>query len=196
MGLVPLWRGPRAILYPLWGVALGVAGMLLAPHNALIAILWTIAALLPQEKRNWSVPAMTAIASGIVRWSLLESIPRPASFAAGLAIFIAIETVPRAALIAIAWTSRPAAQDAIDKFSSMLSTPMALIAIALGAAAALDAGIRPGIALILGCYVLIRAVRWLSYRVHGGINADTLGITQLFAELLALLLFACSACRW
>ncbi len=185
------WGGRRALLIPLIGVALGSVGALLAPHYVLVAILWTLAAMLPHESDDLSKLAITTISSGIARWILL-------GWFGGsniLACFIAVETVPRAAMIAIAWTSRPENSGRIDPFLARLTTPVALGSIAIGAIAALASGTRAGIVIILGCYLLIRAIRWFSYRMISGINAETLGITQLLSELLVLFLFGCASCR-
>lgn len=185
------WRGSRALLIPLLGIALGAIGVPLAPHYALLATVWTLAALLPQESGDFSRLLITMISGGIARWLMLDWFGGTNI----LACFIAIETVPRAALIAMAWTSRPANTGAIDKFLASLSTPVAVAAMIIGAIAAFATGIRQGIVILLGCYLLIRAIRWFSYRMLGGINADTLGITQLLSELGILLLFGCTSCK-
>ena len=139
------------------------------------------------------------MAAGVaVRWLAIDGLALGAlaSERALVEVFIAVQTVPRAAMVAIAWVSRPTGEGAGFGFSSALPTPGALIAISEGVAAALLCGLRPGLAILAGAYVIIRGVRWFWYREAGGVNADTFGATQLLIEIFVLLLFTCGACRW
>jgi cobalamin synthase len=205
------WRGPRAIFLPLYGAAVGAIGAgvyfailyLYLPGGAavlpikldelLIAMLYGALAFLPHERRSIGVAgAVTVAASIAIRWLAIDGLVPGRT----LEVFIAAQTVPRAAIVAIAWASRPSGEGAGYEFSSALTTPVALIAITEGVAAALLCGLRPGLAILAGAYVIIRAVRWFSYRYAGGVNADSFGATQLLIEMFVLLLFTCSACRW
>jgi len=175
------------MLLPLAGAALGALGALLYPHYWAIAIVWAVPLSLPL-KRDHMVILAAMIA---VRWLLLDTIPQAGVWAA----YIAIQTVPRAALIAIAWTSRPAGLGAAHQLCSTLSTRIALPAVLMGAAAAFAVGVRCGLLMILGNYILIRAIRWLSYRRSSGIDGYSLVFTQTFSELLCLWIAGCLFCR-
>jgi cobalamin synthase len=159
----------------------------------LVATLWGALAFLPRERRRFGIAGAIAIAAGIaIRWLALDALAPGRT----IEVFIASQTVPRAAIVAIAWASRPAGEGAGHEFSTALRTPIALIAIAEGIAAALLCGLRPGLAILAGAYVIIRAVRGFSYRYSGGVNADSFGATQSLIEIFVLLLFTCGACRW
>lgn len=203
--------GPRAILFPLFGAVIGAigagvyfaalhlyssragTGAPIALDALLVAALWGALAFVPHEHRRFGITsAMVIAATGVVRWLAIDAQVSGRL----LEVFIAAQTVPRAAMVAIAWASRPSGPGAGYAFSSSLTTPAALIAITEGAAAALLCGLRPGLAILAGAYVIIRAVRWFSYRYAGGVNADSFGATQLLIEMFVLLLFTCGACRW
>ncbi len=111
-------------------------------------------------------------------------------------VLVVAQVIPRASMIALAWVSRPAPWGLGYEFSSTLVSWEALIAILEGVAAAMWLGIRPGVMILAGTYLILRLVQWLSYRYQGGVNADALGMAQLLTEFFVLLLFDCSACRW
>jgi cobalamin synthase len=209
-----VWRGQRVILLPLFGAAIGAMGagiyfavlhlwgmdvargataLTIKLDELLVATLWGALAFLPRERRSIGVAgAVTVAASIAIRWLAIDALVPGRT----IEVFIAGKTVPRAAMVAIAWASRPSGEGAGFEFSSALRTPAALIAIAEGVAAALLCGLRPGLAILAGAYVIIRAVRWFSYRYGGGVNANSFGATQLLIEIFVLLLFTCGACRW
>ncbi len=207
------WRGPRVIFFPLYGAATGAlgAGVYLAIlhlsityaargatwpirlDELLVATLWGALAFTPHEQRQFGISSAIVIAASIaIRWLAIDALVPGRT----IEVFVAAQTVPRAAMVTIAWASRPSGEGRGYGFSSSLTTPAALIAIAEGAAAALLCGLRPGLAILAGAYVIIRAVRWFSYRYVGGVNADSFGSTQLLIEIFVLLLFTCGACRW
>src|SRR5271170_3827832 len=138
-------KGPRAILFPAFGALIGAigAGIYLGlPRGAtalpiidevLIAALWGALAFAPHEDRRFGIASAISITASIaIRWFAIDAlVPGPV-----VQVFIAAQTVPRAAVVAIAWASRPAAAGAGLAFSSTLTTPVALIAIAEGIAAA------------------------------------------------------------
>ena len=195
-----VFRGPRAVLLPLYGAALGVAGAwiyhlqgLPSPATAIfIAMLWGGLALAPHQ-RKMGIQGWILLAAAIaLRYMLIENLAGPGV----LAIFIAAQTVPRAAMIAIAWVSRPAGYGIAHQFSSTLTTPAALISILIGVAAAIPCGVRAAAMILVGAFLIIRVVRWFAYRYAGGVNGNLLGATQLFTELFVLAMFTCGACRW
>ena len=134
------FRGPRAVLLPLYGAVLGAAGAWIYHQQALpspvaaalVAILWGALALVPHQ-RNPGIQVWVVLAAAMVlRCMLIGGVP-------GInvvAIFVAAQTVPRAALIAIAWVSRPAGEGVAYEFSSTLTTPVSLIGMLIGVAAA------------------------------------------------------------
>jgi cobalamin synthase len=208
------WRGSRAIFLPLYGAAIGAAGAYVclvdgvlealpdsSPARWMIpalGIFWGVLAFAPRERRRFGMADVVIMAAGIgIRWLAIDGLAMGTLASERVwGIFIAAQTVPRAAMVAIAWVSRPAGEGAGYEFSSTLTTPGALMAITEGVAAALLCGLRPGLAILAGAYVIIRAVRWFSYRYAGGVNADSFGATQLLIEMFVLLLFTCEACRW
>jgi cobalamin synthase len=209
------WRGARVIFLPLYGAAIGAIGAYVylasivlkaspdssAPPSMIpaLAIFWGAIAFVPRERQRFGMTDAIIMAAGIgIRWLAIDGLALGtlATERVLIEIFIAAQTVPRAAVVAIAWASRPAGEGVGYRFSSTLTTPVALIAIAEGVAAALLCGLRPGLGILAGAYVIIRGVRWFSYRFAGGVNADSFGVTQLLLEIFVLLLFTCGACRW
>lgn len=205
-----LWRG-LVIFLPLFGALVGTMGAgiyfailhMYLPRGAtalpikldelLVATLFAVLAFLPHERRSIGLAGIvTFVASLAIRWLAIDALVPGRT----MEVFIAAQTVPRAAIVAIAWASRPSGTGAGFGFSSALTTPVALTAITEGIAAAMLCGLRPGLAILAGAYVIIRAVRWFSYRYAGGVNADSFGVTQLLIEMFVLLLFTCGACRW
>ena len=191
MGLT-LFRGPRAILLPIFGIALGAIAVPLANYPIAIAAIWTVAMLVPQERPNLRTLVLISISSGIIRWLTLNDFAGQDRLAA----FLAMQTIPRAAMIALAWVSRPGDDGPGYEFSAALITPVAIVSIALGLATAALCGIRTGIVLVLAAYLIVRAVRWFAYRYRGGADADAFAAAQLLIEITILLLFTCVACRF
>lgn len=187
--------GASAAFFPAIGAALGAAGAaiyLAAPGmwGALGAVaLWTaIAGVAMFENRRAGV-AILALSFAARWWALAHLVD-----ASVWEILIASQAVPRAAMAAMAWVSRPAAKGLA--LSAALTTPAALIAIGQGIAAALGCGTRLGIVMILGSYVVIRAVQWGFYKGTGGVNRDSLAVTEQALEIFILALAACGACGW
>jgi cobalamin synthase len=198
---VKWFAGRRAILLPVYGAAIGAIGAAVylkspkaLPNSAaafLAAALWTALALLPREQTT-RVNVIAIGAAFAVRWLAIDHL----ATGAVLPIFVAAQTVPRAAMIVLAWMSRPAPSGSGYAFSSTLNTWIALIAMAMGIAAAFACGLRPAAMILAGAYLIGRLVQWISYRVRGGLNAESLGVTQLSIELYVLLIFDCATCRW
>lgn len=193
---------PNPLLRLLLGVALGALGVLvyldlpkasLTLTEVLIATFWGALAFAPREAPRFGIAAGAVLVAGVaVRWFALDAL-LPARV---LEVYIASQTVPRAAMIVMAWVSRPAGNGTAERFGAKLTIPVAMIAIVVGIAAALLCGVRPGMGILVGSYLIVRLVIWFSDRYAGGLTGDSLGITQLLTELFVLLLFMCSACRW
>jgi len=145
-----------------------------------------------KDSRIGTYGAVAIVLSILARWQALDHL----AFSPVLEILIAAQAVPRAAIVALAWVSRPAGTGLGQAFASTLTTPAALIAIAQGILAAFACGLRPGLAIILGSYLILRAARWYFYRRIGGVNGDCLGAAEQFVEIYILVLFTCRACSW
>jgi cobalamin synthase len=194
------FRGRYAIYLPAFGAVLGAFGGWVFVHarvlpNAGLAVLFAAfwEAFVPREDRAYGFRrAMFSTLNIVTRSLLLVNLATPR---VGEVLVVA-QIIPRASMIALAWVSRPAPWGVGYEFSSTLVSWEAAIAILEGVAAAMWLGIRPGVMILAGTYVILRLVQWLSYRYQGGVNADGLGMTQLLTEFFVLLLFDCSACRW
>ena len=120
-----------------------------------------------KDSRIGAFGAVAVALSLIARWQALDHLTAPPDL---LTVCIASQAVPRAAMVALAWVSRPAGSGLASAFASTLSTPAALIAIALGFAAAMFCGFRAGVAMILGSYLIVRLARAYFYKRIGGVN--------------------------
>jgi adenosylcobinamide-GDP ribazoletransferase len=148
-----------------------------------------------KDSRIGAFGALALLFSALLRWqSLTTFVLLPHSLL--IAVFIASQTVPRAAMVALAWTSRPAGSGLGYSFCSTLSTPVAVIAILEGAAAAFACGLRSGVVLAAGIYFIVRVARWLFQARIGGVTGDCLGAASQVVEILVLLLFTCRSCIW
>ena len=145
-----------------------------------------------KDSRIGTYGAVAIVLSIIARWQAIEHIYSVNIFAA----FVAAQATPRAAIVALAWVSRPAGSGLAQMFASTLTTPAAVIAIAQGIAAAFACGLRPGLTIVLGSYLILRVAQWYFYRRIGGVNGDCLGATEQVLEIFILVLFTCRACSW
>jgi adenosylcobinamide-GDP ribazoletransferase len=143
-----------------------------------------------KDSRIGTFGAVAVVLSILARWQALDHLATPRVWA----VLIASQAVPRAAMIALAWISRPVGTGLGLAFSSTLTTPAVLIAIAQGVAAALFCGLRPAVFILAGGYILIRGAQMYFYRRIGGINGDCLGATEQLMEIYILVLFACRDC--
>ena len=195
--------GRAAIVFPIFGAILGAAGaaLYLAAGAALpstvaalmVVALWTAIARVPREDGHMGTAGMAALAfSVIARWLAIEHLATERL----LAVMIASQAVPRAALVGLAWISRPAGTGRGFRLSSTLTTIAAAPAMALGIAAALACGLRPGVIIALGAYLTVRGVQMYFYRTRGGVDADGLGVVEQMLEIFILVLFTCQACSW
>jgi adenosylcobinamide-GDP ribazoletransferase len=154
------------------------------PRDRILAIL--------KDSRIGTFGAIAILLSVLARWQALEYLATPRV----LETLIAAQAVPRAAMVAMAWCSRPAGSGLGHALASTLNTPVALVAMAQGAAAALLCGWRPGFAMIAGSVLIVQASRGWFYRRMGGVNGDCLGFTEQLIEIFVLTMFACRICAW
>jgi adenosylcobinamide-GDP ribazoletransferase len=145
-----------------------------------------------KDSRIGTYGAVAIVVSILARWQAVEHL----ATARVVECMIAAQAVPRASIVALAWVSRPVGTGLGQEFASTLTTPATLIAIVQGIIAAVISGIRPGITIILGSYLIVRAARWYFYRRLGGVNGDCLGATEQILEIFILVLFTCRACSW
>ncbi|HWZ33588.1 MAG TPA: adenosylcobinamide-GDP ribazoletransferase [Bryobacteraceae bacterium] len=145
-----------------------------------------------KDSRIGTFGAMAIVLSVIARWQAVEHLATARLFEA----MIAAQAVPRAAIVALAWVSRPVGTGLGLAFASTLTTTTAVVAIAQGVAAALACGIRPGVTIVLGAYLVIRGAQLHFYRRIGGVNGDCLGATEQILEIFILVLFTCRNCSW
>ena len=145
-----------------------------------------------KDSRIGTFGAVAIVLSVIARWQAVEFLSTPGV----VEVFVTAQAVPRAAMVGLAWVSRPAGTGLGLAFASTLTTPIALIALAQGLIAAFLLGVRPGVAIGLGSYLVIRVARWYFYRRIGGVNGDCLGATEQILEIFILVLFTCRTCMW
>lgn len=139
-----------------------------------------------KDSRIGTYGAVAIVLSIVARWQALQHVP-PARI---LEVCIAAQVVPRAGMVALAWLSRPSGDGLGLAFSSSLTTTGALIAIAQGLIASMLIGWRPGLLILAGTYLIVRAVRAYFYKRIGGVNGDCLGATEQLLEIFVLVLFA------
>ena len=139
-----------------------------------------------KDSRIGTYGAVAVILSIVARWQALQHVPVPKI----LIVCIIAQSVPRTAMVALAWLSRPSGEGLGLAFSSSLTTTGALIAIAQGIIASMLLGWRPGLLILLGAYLILRAARAYFYKRIGGVNGDCLGATEQFLEIFILVLFA------
>ncbi len=145
-----------------------------------------------KDSRIGAYGAVAILLSVVARWQALEYLAAPRV----VETLIASQAVPRAAMVAMAWCSRPAGSGLGFALASTLSTPRAVVAMALGAAAALLCGWRAGFAMIAGSVLIVQAARAWFHRRLGGVNGDSLGFTEQLIEIFILTMFACGSCAW
>jgi adenosylcobinamide-GDP ribazoletransferase len=139
-----------------------------------------------KDSRIGTYGAVAIVLSLAARWQALEHVPA----ARILEVCVLAQAVPRAAMVALAWISRPSGDGLGLAFTSTLTTPGALIAIAQGLAASMVLGWRAGMLIVAGAYLIVRGARAYFYKRIGGVNGDCLGATEQLLEIFILVLFA------
>jgi hypothetical protein len=184
----------RDAIEPLAGAAIGLCGyglMLAIPGSpgAVAALaFWTVMTLARGERgfAHW-LPALPMLGTllgfctVLLRWYALMALAgQPERIVAAM-------TLGPAASIALAWISRPVDPAAFRRLS-VLSTPVALMAILQGAIASLLCGMRLGFILIAASYLLVRMVSAFLKRCFGGVRASDLQAFRVSVETVALLI--------
>lgn len=212
----PVSPGRAAILFPLVGAAIGVLGgaiFIVARRHLpwwlaalLTVVFWAAISRIPLEDgaasildaispspRDRRIGTFVAIAMGLsflARWQALDDLTTTGVWA----VMVASQAVPRAAMVALAWMSRPSGTGAGFALASTLSTGTVLAVVAQGVATAFFCGVRPGILILAGSYLILRTVQMYFYHRGGGVNGDGLGLTEQILEIYILVLFTCRAC--
>jgi adenosylcobinamide-GDP ribazoletransferase len=145
-----------------------------------------------KDSRIGTFGAVAVVLSLIARWQALQYF----SGASLVAVCMAAQAVPRAAMVGLAWISRPVGTGLGYALASTLRTPLALAALAQGAIAALCCGLRAGLVILLGSFLIVRLARAYFYKRLGGVNGDCLGATEQLLEIFILGLFTCTICSW
>ena len=145
-----------------------------------------------KDSRIGTFGAVAIVLSLVARWQAIEHLDTANIWP----VMIASQAVPRAAIVALAWISRPVGAGLGLAFSSTLSTTAAIVAILQGLGAAALCGLRPGLVIALGSYLVIRIAQSYFYQRIGGINGDCLGATEQILEIFILVLFTCRNCSW
>jgi cobalamin synthase len=194
----------KAAWWPLYGAALGGAGM---------ALYVSAIQFLPQWLAALAVVLFWAAVSRVLREDILFGAPRgelsPLKIAVRvlisaiwvaaflhegiarngvlrmMAAAIASHTLSRAGVVTMAWVSRPAAGGL--ELTAHLRSGAALIAALIGVFAALIYGVRIGAALVVSAYVILRTARGWFYQRRGGIDGDDVANTRLLVEGFTLL---------
>lgn len=143
-----------------------------------------------KDSRVGTYGAVAIVLSILARWQALDHLATPRVWE----VLIASQAAPRAAMVALAWIARPTGTGLGLAFSSTLSTPVAIAAMAQGVAAAFLCGARPGVLILAGGYILIRGAQMYFYRRIGGVNGDCLGAAEQLMEIYILVLFTCRDC--
>jgi len=150
-------------LLPLWGALLGAGKF---PVWVLVPA-WIVLARIEQRVLRLSNAYLIAsVAAGAVWWGLGSRALEGA---------IAAHAIARASMIALAWTSRPAASGvplAVSTWEALVAISTALLI----AFVALD--LRPAVAAVAAAYLVVRVVRQWFYRSKGGVDATALAIAK------------------
>ncbi len=200
-----MMRAGLLALWPLYGAAVGAAGMALFVSAsrflpvpiaaATVTIFWAcVSTLLREDERigaphgDWTVARIAPRVLAAIIWIvafLHEGTSRAGILRMALAA-MAAQCISRAGILALAWTSRPAAGGL--ELCARLSASVAIPAALIGTITASLYGLRIGIALIAGAYVILRGARDWFYRQRGGIDGDDLANARMLLECYTVLL--------
>jgi cobalamin synthase len=194
----------KAALWPLYGAALGGAGIALFVSAIqfmpvvlaalAVALFWASVSRVVREDVRFGVPrgpfspldfAARQLMAALWIWAFIHEGATRVGVLRLAAAAITAQTISRAGVVAMAWTSRPAAGGM--ELSARLSRGGAAIALLIGLLAALIYGLRIGAALMVGAYLILRAARGWFYRQHGGIDGGDVAHARMLVEGFAVL---------
>jgi hypothetical protein len=146
-----------------------------APHGPLI-----VARIIPR-----GLAALVWIATFVHQGASRTGVLRMAVIAA------AAQCISRAGAVALAWTSQPAAGGL--ELCARLRISAVVPALLTGVLAASMTGLRIGIALLVGAYLILRGARDWFYRRHAGIDGDDIAYARMTVECFTVLLASFAA---
>jgi hypothetical protein len=194
----------KAALWPLYGAALGGAGIALyvsaiqflpvGVAAVVVAMFWASVSRVVREDVLFGAPrggrAPLRIAAGVLLAAVWvaafvhEGVSRTGVLRM-MAAAIAAQTLSRAGVVAMAWVSRPAAGGL--ELCARLRSVAAVMAVLIGLLAALIYGVRIGTAMVVGAYLILRTARGWFYRQHQGIDGDDVAAARMFVEGFTML---------
>jgi len=200
-----MWHAGLLAIWPLYGAALGGAGVALfvaasqflpAPVAAATGtVFWAGWSSLVREDLRIGAPHGPLTVKRIIPRALAAAIWIGAfvhqgsshSGVFGMAVAAAAaQCISRAGALALAWTSPPAAGGL--ELCARLRTFAVVPAVLTGVLAASMYGLRMGIALVVGAYLILRgAWDWFD-RQHSGIDGDDVTNARMAVECFAVLM--------
>lgn len=143
-----------------------------------------------KDSRVGAYGAVALALTILIRWQSLVSL-------AAIDIYPALmlsQALPRASMVALAWSTQPAAAGLGATFIESLTTRGAILAMAQGVAFAALCGPKAAFFTLAGAaLIVIRARRYFIRRI-GGVTGDCLGATAQLVEIFVLISFACRSC--
>lgn len=203
--------GSAAPWYPVAGALAGLAGAGLHVAAARVLPVWLAAVLtvgfwilirgaqpelaFAHAAAGFRTPslelagALALLLSVLVRWLALRAIPLADPVHCAFTVAAALAVGP-AVIVALAWIVNPADDAPAQNFAVGLTTPRAVLALALAAALALWADPLRGLWMLAAGYAVVLSARWWFTRTLGGVTARSLLAAGHAAEILALLILA------
>jgi hypothetical protein len=205
-----MWSAGLLALWPFYGAALGGAGVALfisasqflpVPAAAVtVTVFWASVSSLLQEDLRIGAPHGPL--------TVVRIIPRVLAAFVWIAVFVhqgasrtgvlrmaviaaAAQCISRAGAVALAWTSQPAAGGL--ELCARLRLSAVVPALLTGALAASMHGLRIGIAMIVGAYLILRGARDWFHRKHAGIDGDDVAHARMMVECFTVLLASFAA---
>jgi cobalamin synthase len=194
----------KAALWPLYGAALGGAGIALYVSAiqfmpvvlaaSAVVLFWASVSRLIREdvifgapRGPFSPPQIAARVLMAILW--VGAFNHEGSTRVGVlrmaAAAIAAQTISRAGIVVMAYTSSPTAGGL--ELTERLRRGAALNAAVIGLLAALIYGVRIGAAMLVGAYLILRTARGWFYRQHKGIDGDDVANARMLVEAFTLL---------
>jgi cobalamin synthase len=195
----------KAALWPLYGAALGGAGIALYVSaiqflpfglaSLVVVLFWASVSKAVREDVLFGAPRGKLTALEIAGRVLVAAIWVTAFLHEGItragvlrmaAAALAAQILSRASVVAMVWGSRPAAHG-LD-LCARLRSGAALTAIVIGLLAAAIYGPRIGAGMLVTAYLLLRVARGWFYRQHGGIDGRDVAHARMLVEGFTVLI--------